>query len=103
MAGISAHIQRVERRDAPQGARLRRWLDRDVISAFRDRTLDLDVRAARRAGGLHVPDPRPDRDAFLAATASVYGLVVVTRNEADFVPLGVRIVNPWTTGRGGPQ
>lgn len=34
-------------------------------------------------------------DALIAATARVYNFAVATRNERDFVRLGVRIVNPW--------
>jgi predicted nucleic acid-binding protein len=45
---------------------------------------------------LHVPDPRADRDALIAATALAHGMTVVTRNVADFEPMGARILNPWT-------
>ncbi len=38
---------------------------------------------------------RAERDALIAATALVHGMVVVTRNVADFEPTGVRIFNPW--------
>ncbi len=34
-------------------------------------------------------------DGLLAATAIRHGLAVVTRNVDDFVPTGVRVVNPW--------
>jgi predicted nucleic acid-binding protein len=44
---------------------------------------------------LHVPDPRAERDALIAATALVHSMVVVTRNVADFAMTGVQIVNPW--------
>lgn len=44
---------------------------------------------------MHVPDPRPERDALIAATALVGNLVVVTRNPADFRPLGVSVFDPW--------
>jgi toxin FitB len=44
---------------------------------------------------LHVPDPRPERDALIAATALVHGMTVVTRNVADFAPMGVALLNPW--------
>jgi toxin FitB len=44
---------------------------------------------------MHVPDPRPERDVLIAATALSLNLVVVTRNIADFQPLGVELVNPW--------
>ena len=35
-------------------------------------------------------------DLFIAATASVAGLCVVTRNVAHFVRAGVPVFNPWT-------
>ena len=44
---------------------------------------------------MHVPDPRPERDVLIAATASAHGLVVVTRNVDDFALLGVGLVSPW--------
>tara|TARA_R110002049_G_scaffold287954_1_gene470234 strand:+ start:566 stop:982 length:417 start_codon:yes stop_codon:yes gene_type:complete len=37
----------------------------------------------------------PAIDAYLAATALVYGLTVVTRNTSDFAGTGVGLVNPW--------
>ena len=88
-------VLRIERRDPDQGSRLRAWMDGHVIPAFSDRILPVDVRVACQAARLHVPDPRPDRDAYIAATALVHGMIVVTRNMADFVPTGVRVVNPW--------
>ena len=86
----------VERRDPPQGAVLRSWLDTHVFPAFRDRILPVDTAVAQCCARLHVPAPRPDRDALIAATALVHGLTVVTRNVEDFAPTGVAIVNPWT-------
>ena len=44
----------------------------------------------------HVPDPRPDRDAYIAATAMVHGMTIVTRNLPDFEPTGVAVLNPWS-------
>jgi predicted nucleic acid-binding protein len=46
-----------------------------------------------------VPDPRPARDAFIAATALVHGLTVVTRKVRDFAPMGVEMLDPWTDER----
>lgn len=50
--------------------------------------------ACRRAS-LHVPNPRSERDALIAATALGHGLTVVTRNVADFDKTGARLTNPW--------
>lgn len=91
-------VGRVERRDARQGAMLREWLDARVLGAFRHRILSVDLPVARQSAALHVPDLRPERDALIAATALVNDLVVVTRNDSDFEPLGVRTINPWPQG-----
>ena len=85
-----------ERRDPPQGALLRAWLDAHVLPAFADRVLAVDLAVAQRSARLHVPNPRPFRDWLIAATALVHGMTVVTRNEADFEVTGVRILNPWS-------
>jgi predicted nucleic acid-binding protein len=95
VAEIEAGVRRVERRDAGQGALIRRWAE-GVFAAFAGRILAIDADAARICGALHVPDPRPDHDAWIAATALARGYSVVTRNTRDFAPMGVRTVNPWT-------
>ncbi len=84
-----------ERSDSAQGAILREWFDKDVIPAFEDRILPFDADAARKCAALHVPDPRPEQDAMIAATAFIHGLTVVTRNVADFEKLEVALIDPW--------
>jgi len=86
-----------ERRDPRQGAVLRTWLEQQVLPAFGERVLPVDAVVASRGADLHVPDPQPYRDAFIAATALVHGMTVVTRNTADFEPMGVLLLNPWLT------
>lgn len=87
-----------ERRDPTQGAMLRAWLERYVIPAFAGRVRSVDTATALRCARLHVPDPRPLRDSFIAATALVHGMTVVTRNIRDFEPSGVAILDPWGWG-----
>lgn len=84
-----------ERRDPSQGAIFRAWLNGHVLPAFAGRILVVDTAVAQRSARLHVPDPRPVRDALIAATALVHGMSVVTRNVADFEPTGVAVLNPW--------
>ena len=84
-----------ERRDPLQGAVFRVWLNSHVLPAFEDRILAVDTAVAQRSARLHVPDPRPVRDGLIAATALVHSMTVVTRNVADFEPMGVQILNPW--------
>lgn len=92
---IEIGVARLERRDPSQGQTLRTWLERDLLAAFDTRTLPVDLDVVRRAAVMHVPDPRPERDVLIAATALTHNLVVVTRNIADFRRLGVELLNPW--------
>ena len=92
---IELGILRIERRDAAQGARLRTWMIHHVLPEFQDRTLAVDTAVALRCASLHVPDPRAERDALIAATALVHGMTVVTRNVEDFEATGVPLLNPW--------
>jgi predicted nucleic acid-binding protein len=94
---IEQGILAKSRTDTAQGAILRTWFDEDVLPGFEDRILLFDARVARKCASLHVSDPRPERDAMIAATAIVHGLTVVTRNIADFERLEVELLNPWTT------
>lgn len=85
----------VQRRDTSQGDILRTWLDHHVLPAFRGRILPVDTAVARRCAALHVPDPRSERDALIAASALVHEMTVVTRNVSDFRATSVPLLNPW--------
>ncbi len=100
LAAITIHelelgILLLERKDKRQGAILRAWIDTRVLPEFEGRILPVDVVVAQRCAKLHVPDPRPMRDALIAATALVHGMTVVTRNVRDFEPMSVETLNPW--------
>ena len=84
-----------DRRDKERGAILRAWMDSHVLPTFSGRILPIDTAVAQRCATLHVPNPRFDRDALIAATALVHGLTVATRNVADFERTGASVVNPW--------
>jgi predicted nucleic acid-binding protein len=88
-------ILQLERKDPRQGAVLRIWLDTLVLPEFNGRIFPVDTAVAQRCAKLHVPDPRTERDALIAATALVHGMTVVTRNLADFEPTGALAINPW--------
>ena len=88
-------VKLAERRDSAQGAILRAWMTNRVLPAFDGRVLPVDGPVALCCAGLHVPDPRSDRDALIAATGIVHAMPIVTRNVADFQPTGVKVINPW--------
>ena len=92
---IELGILRIERRDDGQGTRLRAWMTQHILPEFHSRTLPVDTAVALRCASLHVPDPRSERDALIAATALVHGMTVTTRNIGDFQAIGVPLVNPW--------
>lgn len=97
---IELGIVRLHRRDTVQADRLQTWLEDDVLEVFAGRIHSVDTRVARRAARLHVSDPRPERDALIGSTAIVHGLTVVTRNIADFEPMGVAVIDPWARAEG---
>jgi predicted nucleic acid-binding protein len=92
---IELGILRIERRDSVHGTRLRGWMNNHILPEFADRTLPVDAAVALRCAALHVPDPCSERDAFIAATALVHGMTIVTRNTADFKATAVQMLNPW--------
>ena len=86
----------LEHRDPEQGQRLRQWLEA-ALEQFAGRVLPVDEAVARRAAALHVPDPAPEADAYIAATALNSNMCLVTRNTADFARFtGLSLVNPWS-------
>ena len=86
----------VARRDKAQGAVLRKWIEEQILPSFEGRILAIDTAVARRCAALHVPNPRSERDALIAATALVHGLTVVTRDISQFEAAGVDVLNLWT-------
>jgi predicted nucleic acid-binding protein len=75
------------------------WLD-NVIKRYQERILPFTIEAARIWGDKIATlesqgRPLPLMDSLLAATALEHDLTIVTRNEVDFEPTGVKILNLW--------
>ena len=71
-----------------------------LIARFDRRILNLDTETLRRWGEMIAAleskgRPMPVIDSLMAATALARGMTLVTRNEDDFIPAGIRVLNIW--------
>jgi predicted nucleic acid-binding protein len=79
---------------------LEAWLEGELRPWFSDRLLDVDEdvfvvwrRLVENGKAMRHIYPQPDL--FIAATAVLHDLRVVTRNTNDFLPTRVPVLNPW--------
>ena len=94
---IQRGIELTRAQDAQKAASLEAWLERVLAS---DQVLPLDAPVCRAwARLMHGCSDSLAEDAFIAATAVVHGLTVVTRNVRDFKALGVATLNPFDFGK----
>lgn len=73
------------------------WVRHKLPARFAGRILPMDVAVATAWGVARGESTAtlPAVDGFIAATAQVHGLIVVTRNVADFRRFRVPVFNPW--------
>jgi len=91
---IRRGVEAVRTRDPDKARALEAWLQA-IMQAFGPRILGIDAAVAESWGRISAIRSVPVVDALLAATASVHGLVLVTRNATDVAGLGVRVLNPF--------
>jgi toxin FitB len=84
----------LRRTDARAAASIEAWASTLELD-YGDRVLPVNAEIARTWGRLSAPDPLPIIDGFLAATAIVNGLTLVTRNTRDVARNGVALLNPF--------
>jgi predicted nucleic acid-binding protein len=82
-------------------AALENWLSSVLPAEFRGRILPVNEQVALEWGRVTAEGQRQGRvpptvDGLLVATAIVYGMTLVTRNERDCAGRGAPILNPWT-------
>ncbi len=77
------------------------WLENDLPGRFEGRILSIDAVVADACGKLVARSEAAGRsveamDAFLAGTAQVHELTLVTRNTSHFQSILKALHNPWT-------
>ena len=102
LAELRHGIQRLA--DGNRRRRLEAWLRDELTLRFEGRLLPVDPPIADRWGEVVAQREAMGRpigvmDAFIAATANVHQLSLVTRNEPDFRSTVKEIVNPWARDR----
>ncbi|MDR2877330.1 MAG: hypothetical protein LBV36_04740 [Chromatiales bacterium] len=69
-----------------------------ILEEYADHILGLDADTAQPPWGkLRSPHHEHALDKQIAATALIYGLTVVTRNDRDFRRTGVEVMNPFAS------
>jgi predicted nucleic acid-binding protein len=91
---IRQGIEQLKRRDVQAAESLQHWL-RQIEMDSAHLILPVTQAIADRWGHINVPDKLPIIDGFLAATALVHDLTLVTRNVRDVERSGVKLLNPF--------
>ena len=93
IAEIQRGIEMTRMQDEAKVVQLEAWLDEVLVTG---QVLALDAGVCRQSARLmHQRSDSLVEDAFIAATAMVHGLVVVSRNVRDFKTLGLKALNPF--------
>ena len=75
------------------------WLN-TLLRDYKERIFSIDLIVAENWGVIQgnaekAGMPMSSIDSLIAATAHTHNLTLVTRNEDDFVPSQISILNPW--------
>jgi predicted nucleic acid-binding protein len=92
---IRKGVHLVRQKDPAFAGQLDEWLIHTVLPSFQHRMLGIEISVALQAAEYRAIHDLSPTDSFIAATASVHGLILVTRNTADFVRCGIALENPW--------
>jgi predicted nucleic acid-binding protein len=85
--------------DSAKKERLTLWLNTLLIE-YKERILPIDLTVCENWGVLQgnaekAGTPMSSIDGLLAATTYTHNLTLATRNESDFAPANIPLINPW--------
>ena len=93
IAELQRGVEMTREQDDKKAGQIEAWLEQLMLTG---QVLAMDAAVCRAwARLMHRRSDTLVEDAFIAATASVHRLVVVTRNVRDFKTLGVDTLNPF--------
>ena len=78
-----------------EGEVLNTWLQKQVLQGFKGWVVAFDGEMAEYCAALHVPNPKSERDAMIAATCLVKNLSLVTRHPLDYKHIKIQTIKPW--------
>lgn len=85
-----------KRKTSPiEGEALNNWLQRQILPSFKGRIVAFDAEMAEYCAALHVPNPKSERDAMIAATCLLNNMSLVTRYPLDYKHIKMQTINPW--------
>ncbi|NIM17134.1 MAG: PIN domain-containing protein [Candidatus Aminicenantes bacterium] len=85
--------------DSKKKEQLTLWLN-TLLEEYNERIIPIDLTVAENWGTIQgnaekAGTPMSTIDGLISAMASTYNLILVTRNESDFTPAQIPLINPW--------
>ena len=97
IAALQRGVEITREQDVEEADHIEGWLEQLIVSG---QVLAMDAPVCRQwARLMHRQSDTLTEDAFIAATAIVHRLVVVTRNVRDFKVLNVELLSPFAPDR----
>ena len=97
IAALQRGVEITREQDVEKAEHIEGWLEQLIVSG---QVLAMDAPVCRQwARLMHRQSDTLTEDAFIAATAIVHRLVVVTRNVRDFKVLNVELLSPFAPDR----
>lgn len=75
--------------------RIFNWIEQDLKDRFFSRIFSIDIEIAEKAAEFMTIKPNKVQDSYIAATAYVSDLPLVTRNIKDFNDFNIKLINPF--------